>query len=113
MTRFSDVLLLGHDYSEDLDRLQRLLHLAESANLSLDGKAFPRIGAIGSRTKWNSFSKSCIEAGIQASTLGDVRCPIGLNIGAESPEEIAIAVIAEILSMHKNADVHAPNWRDR
>ena len=113
MTRFSDVLLLGHDYSEDLDRLQRLLHLAESANLSLDGKVFPRIGAIGSRTKWNSFSKSCIEAGIQASILGDVRCPIGLNIGAESPEEIAIAVIAEILSMHKNADVHAPNWRDR
>ena len=113
LTRFSDVLLLGHDYSEDLDRLQRLLQLAESANVSPDGTVFPRIGAIGSRSKWKSFTESCIEVGLQHSSLDRVRCPIGLNIGAESPEEIAIAVIAEILSMHKDADVHAPNWRDQ
>lgn len=113
LTRFSDILLLGHDYSEDLERLQRLLHLAEGADVTPDGKAFPRIGAIGSRSKWKSFTDSCIEVGIQSSTLDHVRCPIGLNIGAESPEEIAIAVIAEILSMHKDADVHAPNWRDQ
>ena len=113
LSRFSDVLLLGHDYSEDLDRLQRLLQFAEGANVSPDGKAFPRIGAIGSRSKWKSFTESCIEVGIQSSTLDQVRCPIGLNIGAESPEEIAIAVIAEILSMHKDADVHAPTWRDQ
>ena len=111
--RFSDILLLGHDYSEDLDRLKRILQLAEEANAALDGKSFPRIGAIGSRSKWKSFTESCIEVGIQSSTLDQVRCPIGLNIGAESPEEIAIAVIAEILSMHKDADVHAPNWRDQ
>tara|TARA_B100001113_G_scaffold3159_2_gene2666 strand:+ start:10430 stop:11296 length:867 start_codon:yes stop_codon:yes gene_type:complete len=112
-SRFSDVLLLGHDYSEDLDRLQRLLQLSEEADVSPDGKAFPRIGAIGSRSKWKSFTDSCIEVGIQPASLDRVRCPIGLNIGAESPEEIAIAVIAEILSMHKDADVHAPNWRDQ
>ena len=53
----------------------------------LNGKAFPRIGAIGSRSKWKSFTESCIEVGIQTSTLDQVRCPIGLNIGAESPEE--------------------------
>lgn len=111
--RFSDILLLGHDYSEDLDRLKRILQLAEEADAALDGKSFPRIGAIGSRSKWKSFTESCIEVGIQSSTLDQVRCPIGLNIGAESPEEIAIAVIAEILSMHKDADVHAPNWRDQ
>lgn len=113
LSRFSDVLLLGHDYSEDLDRLQRLLQLAEGANVSPNGKDFPRIGAIGSRSKWKSFTESCIEVGIQPSSLDRVRCPIGLNIGAESPEEIAIAVIAEILSMHKDADVRAPNWRDQ
>ena len=113
LSRFSDVLLLGHDYSEDLDRLQRLLQLAEGADVSLNGKSFPRIGAIGSRSKWKSFADSCTGVGIKMATLDQVRCPIGLNIGAESPEEIAIAVIAEILSMHKDADVHAPNWRDQ
>ena len=113
LARFSDVLLLGHDYSEDLERLKQLLQIAQLNSVSLDGKTFPRIGAIGSRSKWKSFTESCIESGIEASILNDVRCPIGLNIGAESPEEIAIAVIAEILSMHKDADVHAPNWRDQ
>jgi xanthine dehydrogenase accessory factor len=113
LNRFSDVLLLGHDYSEDLDRLQHLLLLAQSDGLSLNGSSFPRVGAIGSRSKWKSFTQSCLENGIHESTLNDVRCPIGLNIGAESPEEIAIAVIAEILSMHKDADVHAPTWRDQ
>ena len=113
LTRFSDVLLLGHDYSEDLERLKHLLKIAESEELVLDGKSFPRIGAIGSRSKWKSFTESCITSGIQNATLESVRCPIGLNIGAESPEEIAIAVIAEILSMHKDVDVHAPNWRDQ
>jgi len=112
LARFSDVLLLGHDYSEDLDRLKHLLQLAEADSLPMDGKSFPRVGAIGSRSKWKSFTKSCVESGIQASTLDNVRCPIGLNIGAESPEEIAIAVIAEVLSMHKDADVLAPSWRD-
>ena len=113
LTRFSDILLLGHDYAEDLERLKHLLQLADSVDVPLDGKAFPRIGAIGSRSKWQSFTQSCIDEGIRASTLDAVRCPIGLNIGAESPEEIAIAVIAEILSMHKDADLHAPNWRDQ
>ena len=113
LNRFSDVLLLGHDYSEDLERLKQLLHLAQSNGLSLNGSSFPRVGAIGSRSKWKSFTESCLENGIHESILSEVRCPIGLNIGAESPEEIAIAVIAEILSMHKDADVHAPTWRDQ
>ena len=113
LNRFSDVLLLGHDYSEDLERLKQLLHLAQFNGLSLNGSSFPRVGAIGSRSKWKSFTESCLENGIHESILSEVRCPIGLNIGAESPEEIAIAVIAEILSMHKDADVHAPTWRDQ
>jgi len=33
-----------------------------------------------------------------------VNCPIGLDIGAESPEEIAVAVLAEILAAHKGVN---------
>ena len=33
-----------------------------------------------------------------------VRCPIGLNIGADSPEEIAIAVCAEILAIERGIE---------
>jgi len=40
-----------------------------------------------------------------------VVCPIGLNIGAESPEEIAVAVVAQIMASFKGADADAPTWR--
>ena len=113
LSRFSDILLLGHDYQEDLDRLKMILHIAQSSNSSLDGNEFPRVGAIGSRSKWQTFASACIEDGVEERYLSDVRCPIGLNIGADSPEEIAIAVLAEILSLHKDADVHAPTWREK
>jgi len=35
--------------------------------------------------------------------VDSVRCPIGLNIGAESPEEIAVAVCAEIMALEKQS----------
>jgi xanthine dehydrogenase accessory factor len=113
LSRFSDILLLGHDYQEDLNRLKMILHRAQSSKLSLDGDEFPRIGAIGSRSKWQTFASACIEDGIEQAYLSDVRCPIGLNVGADSPEEIAIAVLAEILSLHKGVDVHSPTWREK
>lgn len=113
LSRFSDILLLGHDYQEDLERLKMILHTAQSSKSSLDGNEFPRIGAIGSRSKWQTFASACIDDGIEQAYLSDVRCPIGLNVGADSPEEIAIAVLAEILSLHKGVDVDSPTWREK
>ena len=42
-----------------------------------------------------------IENGIEKGVLDSVRCPIGLEIGADSPEEIAVAVCGEILSLER------------
>tara|TARA_Y100000590_G_C15653422_1_gene989668 strand:- start:678 stop:1556 length:879 start_codon:yes stop_codon:yes gene_type:complete len=94
LARFSDILLLGHDWSVDQDMLLGLLE-------KLDGCFRPRIGAIGSKSKWKAFSQAAIEKGISERVVDSVRCPIGLEIGAESPEEIAIAVCAEIMALEK------------
>ena len=112
INRFSDILLLGHDWSEDQQRLLGLLKLCQNNNSKLDGKIFPRIGVIGSRSKWQSFCKAAIKDGINSQLLEEVICPIGINIGAESPEEIAIAVTAQILSLSKGVDVSDKNWRE-
>ena len=111
LCRFSDVLLLGHDWSEDQERLLGLLHLYNEAKATPDGNQGPRIGVIGSRSKWQSFEKTCLEQGIEQSILDAVVCPIGLNIGAESPEEIAVAVVAQIMASFKGVDTEASNWR--
>lgn len=93
MRRFSDILLLGHDWAEDEERLHGLLIAGYEG----------RLGVIGSKSKWHSYVKSSLKAGISQSKLDAVNCPIGLDIGAESPEEIAIATLAEILSKFKSS----------
>ncbi len=91
LDRFSDILLLGHDWKEDEERLLGLLSVGYTG----------RLGVIGSKAKWNAFTKVALNAGIKQEILDQVNCPIGLEIGAESPEEIAIAVLAQIMSEHK------------
>lgn len=44
-----------------------------------------------------------MESGINENDLSKARCPIGLDIGADTPEEIAVAICAEILSMERDA----------
>lgn len=109
--QFSDVLLLGHDWAEDEERLRMLLNIFNDASAAPDGHQGPRIGVIGSRSKWQAFEKVCRQEGIEQSILDAVICPIGLNIGAESPEEIAVAVVAQIMASFKGADANAPTWR--
>jgi xanthine dehydrogenase accessory factor len=43
------------------------------------------------------FKERTLARGIAASAWGDVHAPIGLDIGAETPEEIAIAIAAELV----------------
>jgi xanthine dehydrogenase accessory factor len=112
LSKYSDILLLGHDWGEDQQRLLGLLSKCNQLNLILDGNKAPRIGVIGSRSKWKAFQKECLKQGISQDMLDTVICPIGLNIGAESPEEIAIAVVAQIMSFFKNVDSDKPSWRD-
>ena len=97
MARFSDVLLLGHDWAIDQEMLLGLMG-------SLEVGRRPRVGAIGSTVKWNAFRDSAMAAGIPEESVDSVRCPIGLDIGADSPEEIAIAVCAEIMALEKSVD---------
>ena len=65
------------------------------------GEIRPRIGAIGSKVKWKAFREAAISQGISEGLVDSVRCPIGLEIGAESPEEIAVSVCAEIMALEK------------
>ena len=94
LARFSDILLLSHDWSVDEEMLVGLLQLCRTGSR-------PRIGAIGSKKKWSAFEKKAVESGVEKWLIDSVRCPIGLDIGADTPEEIAIAVCAEVLSLER------------
>ncbi|MDA8838769.1 XdhC/CoxI family protein [Candidatus Poseidoniales archaeon] len=111
LSKYSDVLLLGHDWSEDQLRLLGMLSTLQSQAVRLDGQDGPRIGVIGSRSKWQAFEKAALQEGISQGMLDQVICPIGIPIGAESPEEIAVAVVAQIMAAHKGVNPTEPSWR--
>jgi len=57
------------------------------------------IGVIGSRKRWNTTVKELNGQGIPDEKLARVHSPIGLGIGAETPAEIAVSIMAEVLML--------------
>jgi xanthine dehydrogenase accessory factor len=62
-------------------------------------KPFGYLGVIGSRRRWAAVRKQLLERGVSAERLEQVHAPMGLEIEAETPEEIAVSVLAEILML--------------
>jgi xanthine dehydrogenase accessory factor len=61
----------------------------------------PYIGVIGSRRRWELTVKELRELGVAEKKIARVTSPIGLELGAETPEEIAISIMAEIIKLRK------------
>jgi xanthine dehydrogenase accessory factor len=55
------------------------------------------IGMIGSKRKRDKIYKALMEEGVPESELSRVRCPVGIPIGDETPEEIAVGIVAELI----------------
>jgi xanthine dehydrogenase accessory factor len=62
------------------------------------------IGVIGSKRRWATARKQLLTAGMPAEKLDRVRSPIGLELNAETPEEIAVSIMAEILMLRGGGD---------
>lgn len=70
------------------------------------------VGVIGSKRRTNIVLERLRESGTDEERLREVRAPIGLDIGAVSPQEVALAILAEIV-MERRGGTAAPlsNWR--
>ena len=88
-------VLLSHNYAYDLAALQALLPVP-----------VPYIGLLGPRLKARRLltELSLSAAEITALLLGRLHSPIGLDLGSETPEEIALAIVAEIQARRHRRD---------
>ncbi len=61
----------------------------------------PYIGVIGSRRRWALTVKALQDKGLDGAALARVRSPIGLELEAETPKEIALSIMAEIIMIRR------------
>ena len=99
------VLIVTRDHAIDLRLLEQLIVRDEIGYL----------GMIGSRGKVGRFRKRLMVRGLLDGDEGQARwarlhAPIGLNLGAETPEEIAVAIAAELISLRRRGETHAIDW---
>lgn len=61
------------------------------------------IGVIGSKRRWATTAKALLEKGVSQEALARVHSPIGLELQAETPEEIAVSIMAEVMMVQARA----------
>ncbi len=99
------VLIVTRDHAIDLRLLEQLIVRDEIGYL----------GMIGSRGKVGRFRKRLLARGLLDGEVGAarwarLRAPIGLDVGAETPEEIAIAIAAELVAVRRRGVPAAAEW---
>ena len=60
------------------------------------------IGVIGSRRRWVTTSKALLDRGISEADIARIHAPIGIEIAAETPEEIAVSIMAEVIGVYRS-----------
>ncbi|AOD20916.1 MULTISPECIES: XdhC family protein [Rhodococcus] len=86
------VAVLTHDEKFDIPLLERALRCEAGY-----------IGAMGSRSTHERRVALLREAGLSADELGRLHSPIGLDLGARTPEETAVSIFAEVLVSTRGA----------
>ncbi|WP_405650866.1 XdhC family protein [Streptomyces sp. NBC_00019] len=82
------ICVLTHDPKFDVPLLEEALR-----------RPAAYIGAMGSRRTHDDRMKRLVEAGLTDRELARLRSPVGLDLGARTPEEVAVSVAAEIVAL--------------
>jgi xanthine dehydrogenase accessory factor len=86
----ASVVVLTRGHRQDYDAIR-----------ALAGRELRFVGLIGSRAKVAKIVDRALEEGVSADWLRIVRAPVGLDIGAVTPEEIAVSIAAELIAVRR------------
>lgn len=93
ITPFTACVLMSHNYEYDRDVLKKLV-----------SSPTPYIGILGPRKRFDKMVEEFADEGLRLTTddIHRIHSPIGLDIGAEAPDEIALSIISEIQGKFSN-----------
>ena len=86
----ASVVVLTRGHRQDYDAIR-----------ALAGRKLRYVGLIGSRAKVAKLVDRALEEGVPADWLRTVHAPVGLDIGAVTPEEIAVSILAELIAVRR------------
>ena len=84
------VVVLTRGHRQDYDAVR-----------ALAGRPLRYVGLIGSRAKVAKLVERALEEGLPPDWLRTLHAPIGLDIGAVTPEEIAVSILAELIAVRR------------
>ncbi len=90
LSRSTYGVIVTRGHRHDLDALRNLV-----------GQGLRYVGLIGSRAKVKRVFDALLAEGASPETLAAVHAPIGLDIGAVTPQEIAVAILAELIAVRR------------
>jgi xanthine dehydrogenase accessory factor len=83
-------------------------HKGDSEALaSVVGKGLRYVGLLGSKPKLVHLVSGLEERGVPLEALAEIRSPLGIEIGAVSPEEIAVSIMAEMIAIRRGVPASA------
>ena len=91
--QYTAIVLMSHDYKTDLKLLRSFIHLD-----------VPYIGLLGPKKRMLKMDNEIL--GVDLEQKRNLYAPVGLDIGAESPEEIALSIASEIITVFRNRNGH-------
>ena len=89
----SYLVILTHRHANDFEILEYCIE-----------KPFNYLGMIGSRKKVATAFQQLRDKGISEESIKRVHSPIGISIGAETPEEIAVAIAAQLIAVRSGTE---------
>lgn len=94
---------------EEFNVHQQVYFVLTTRNVEVDVSGLPAllntpaafIGVIGSRRRWETTRKMLLEQGVAAEDIDRIYSPVGLELNAETPEEIAVSILAQIILVQR------------
>jgi xanthine dehydrogenase accessory factor len=97
------------DFTEEFNITPWTYFVLTTRSVDVDVEGLPAIlksdaayiGVIGSQRRWTTTKQKLNEIGITDEQISRVKSPIGLALNAETPEEIAVSILAEIIMLKR------------
>ena len=96
LNEYSSVVIVTRGQRNDMDCLKQVLNYKTAYT-----------GMIGSRHRVNIVKEQLLNEGYSEELINKINAPIGLEIGAITPEEIAISIIAQVISIRRRSGISA------